>query len=170
METIRTALQGAHAYLTEHPEEAAYVDSTATAVLGEGLRVRVTGPGEEALTTDMPRSVGGGNTAPSPGWLLRAAEASCVATLIAMRAATLGVRLTGLSVVVDSRSDDRGILGLDAEVPAGPLNSRVAVTISAEAATRVDLEATVQWGVDHCPVVDGLRRQVPVEVEVTVET
>ena len=57
--------------------------------------------------------VGGGGPAPSPGWLLRAANASCIATLIAMRAAELGARLDGLEVVVDSESDDAGLLDID---------------------------------------------------------
>ncbi len=59
-------------------------------------------------------------SAPSPGWLLRAAEASCVATLITMRAAMLGIDLDTLEVTVDSVSDDRGLLGVDDTVPAGP--------------------------------------------------
>ena len=41
----------------------------------------------------MPTSVGGSNSSVSPGWYLRAAEASCVATMIAMRAAHQGVDL-----------------------------------------------------------------------------
>ena len=68
MDAIRTALEGAQLYVTDHPAEAAYTDSAATAVLTEGLAVRVSGAGGESITTDMPRSVGGGNAAPSPGW------------------------------------------------------------------------------------------------------
>ena len=46
MESIRSAIQGASAYLTDHPDEAAYTDSVATASLRGGLLVTVTGPGE----------------------------------------------------------------------------------------------------------------------------
>lgn len=42
-------------------------------------------------------AVGGGATAPTPGWLLRAARASCGATLVAMEAARDGVELTDLT-------------------------------------------------------------------------
>jgi hypothetical protein len=44
-----------------------------------------------------------------------------------MRAAELGIPLQRLEVTVDSESDDRGILGMDEAIPAGPL-SRVAGT------------------------------------------
>jgi hypothetical protein len=37
-----------------------------------------------------------------------------------LRAATLDVAIEGLGVTVDSESDDRGILAIDASVPAGP--------------------------------------------------
>ena len=79
-DSIRTALQGAIGYLTEHPEDAKSTDSFATATIERGLRCVVRGSEETVIHTDMVESVGGGNTAPSPGWLLRAATASCVAT------------------------------------------------------------------------------------------
>ena len=89
MTDIRTAIEGAGAYLTEHPEEARYTDSAATARMDGGLRIRVTGPAAEELVTDMPGAVGGDASAPSPGWYLRAAVAACVTSLAVMRAAQL---------------------------------------------------------------------------------
>jgi uncharacterized OsmC-like protein len=166
MGEIGTAIQGAIGYLTQHPDEAAYTDTAATARLKAGLRVVTTGPGSESVATDMVAAVGGGGTAPSPGWLLRAAAASCVATLIAMRAAMLGLTLTELQVTVDSRSDDRGILGLDPAVPAGPSTMRVAVAATSRDASREDIDELVRWSVDHCPVTDAVRRAVPLTVEV----
>jgi len=53
-DAIRTAIEGASAYLTDHPDEARYTDSVATARVEEGLRIRVEGHGGETLTTDMP--------------------------------------------------------------------------------------------------------------------
>jgi len=167
MESIRSALEGASAYLTEHPEEAAYTDSAVSAVLGEGLLVHVTGADGASITTDMPRSVGGAASAPSPGFYLRAAQASCVAVVIGMRAAQEGVRLAHLEVIVDSTSDDRGILGLDPAIPAGPLRSRVRVNASGDA-PRDQLDAIVRWGIEHCPVSDAVKRAVPVDIEVHI--
>jgi uncharacterized OsmC-like protein len=164
-ERIRQSIDAAVGYVSSHPYEGRYQDSPATATVENGLRIRVRGPGTASVATDMPAAVGGTDSAPSPGWLLRAAEASCVATLIAMRAAYQGITIDGLDVTVDSVSDDRGILGIDPEVRAGPLSSRVVVAIRARA-PKADLEAIVRWGVDHCPVVDAVRRGVPVTVEI----
>jgi uncharacterized OsmC-like protein len=165
-DNIRKALAAAAGYLGEHPDEARYTDSVATAVLESGLAVSVSGPDGASLRTDMPTSVGGGASAPSPGWLLRAAQASCVATLIAMRAAQEGVDLQGVEVTVDSESDDRGILGLDDAAPAGPLSTRAVVAIQAPSAPREQVEELVRWADAHCPVQDAVRRAVPVRVEV----
>jgi uncharacterized OsmC-like protein len=163
-ESIAAAVTAARAWLGEHPDDARYTDTPATATLTEGLRVSVSGPDGASLVTDMPASVGGGASAPSPGWMLRAAAASCVATLVAIRGAWLGVTLADLAVTVDSVSDDRGILDVDPAVPAGPFSTRIVVR-----ATRPDtstLGDLAQWAVAHCPVSDALRRAVPLTVEV----
>jgi uncharacterized OsmC-like protein len=166
-DAIGTAIQTASAYLTEHPDEARYTDSTATATVVDGLVVRVTGPKGETVVTDMVPSVGGTATAPSPGWLLRAAEASCVATLITMRAAMLDITLDALEVTVDSVSDDRGLLGIGDNVPAGPLTGRVSIRLTASGVAPATLEEVARWGVKHCPVCDAVERAVPVAVEVS---
>lgn len=168
-DTIRDAVQRASAYLAEHPDEARYRDAHARARLLGGLRVTVDGPGGEHVETDMPKGIGGTATKPSPGWYFRAAAASCVAALIGIRAAALGIDLPrdGVDVVVDSESDDRGILGLDPAIVAGVLSLKIGVTIRAEGGTdRATLEALVRWAVDHCPVADTARRAVPVELEI----
>ncbi|HYI68071.1 MAG TPA: OsmC family protein [Candidatus Limnocylindrales bacterium] len=162
-DAIRTAIEGASAYLTEHPDEARYTDSLATARIEDGLRIRVDGPNGESLVTDMPGAVGGGGAAPSPGWYLRAAVAACVTSLAVMRAAQLGIEGFTCEVEVDSESDDRGILGLDAAVPGGPLSMRIGFRMSAT--TAVGLEEIANWAVEHCPVSDAVRRAVPVTVE-----
>jgi uncharacterized OsmC-like protein len=162
---IREALRAAMGYLTQHPDESRYTDSAATAVLTSGLAVTVRSPEGFSIATDMPSSVGGGASAPSPGWLLRAAQASCLATLIAMRAAYEGLDVTRVEVTVDSESDDRGILGLDDAVPAGPISSRARASVEAAGATREQLEAIVRWADTHCPVQDAVRRAVPLDLE-----
>jgi uncharacterized OsmC-like protein len=164
---IRSAIQDASEYLAHHPEEARSTDSAATAALVQGLVVRVTGPDGATITTDMVPSVGGTASAPSPGWLLRAAEASCVVTLIAMRAAMLGITLDTLEVTVDSVSDDRGLLGIDDDVPAGPLSGRVAVRVTAAGVDATTLDDMARWGVRHCPVCDALERSVPLVTDVS---
>jgi len=166
-EGIRGSIESAVAYLSEHPNEAAYTDAAAVARIDTGLRVQITGPNEASVVTDMPASVGGSDSAPSAGWLFRAAVAGCVATLIAMRAAQSSVSLGDLEVTVDSESDDRGILGIDDTVPAGPLSLRIHVRVAATDGTNSDpLVEIVHWAVAHCPVSDAASRAVPLRVDV----
>ncbi len=160
-EAVRTAVD----YLAAHPEEARYTDSLARAVIVDGLQCRVEGPGGERLLTDMPRGIGGGESAPSPGWFLRAAVASCVASLAAIRAAQIGIRLARVEVDVDSESDDQGILGIDEAIPAGPLSARIAVNLAGDG-DEATLEGVARWAVEHCPVSEALGRAVPIRLEV----
>jgi uncharacterized OsmC-like protein len=165
---IANAIAGAREYLTANPSEANYRDGAATAVLEDGLRVRVDGDDGASVITDMSTGIGGGGTAPSPGWLFRAAYAACVATIISMRAAETGVDLSELRVVVDSESDDRGILGIDESVSAGPLSMRINVRVTSASGDPMVLREIVSWGIAHCPVDDAVRRAVPVELQVEV--
>jgi uncharacterized OsmC-like protein len=162
--SIADAVASASAYLTEHPDEARYRDSHATARLDHGLVVAVTGPGGETARTDMPTGIGGTASVPSPGWLLRAAAASCVAVLVGIRAAATGVVLESVEITVDSESDDRGILGLDDTIPAGALSMKVVANVRARGLDAAATDALVRWAVDHCPVVDTVRRAVPLEI------
>ncbi|MBA2718196.1 MAG: OsmC family protein [Chloroflexi bacterium] len=164
--SIAESVARASAYLTEHPDEARYRDSAATARIVDGLVVDVTGPTGERLRTDMPAGIGGTASAPSPGWFLRAAIASCVASLIVVRAAATGVEIGAVEVEVDSESDDRGILGLDPTIPAGALSARIAVRLSAPALADESRAELLNWAVAHCPVSDSVARVVPMSVEV----
>jgi uncharacterized OsmC-like protein len=163
---IARAIANARSYLTANPGEARYRDGAATASVEDGLRVRVTGAEGESLVTDMVTGVGGGASAPSPGWVFRAAYASCVATLIAMRAAEEGWPLSGLEVSVDSESDDQGILAISSDVPAGPLSMRVVVVASVPGAEPPALRAAIEAAIARCPVHDAVVRPVPVEIEI----
>ena len=165
---IARAIAEARSWVMANRAEAHYRDGAATAVIEDGLRTRVVAPDGQAVVTDMVTGIGGGGSAPSPGWLLRAANASCIATLIAMRAAERGVRLDGLEVVVDSESDDAGILGIDARVPAGPLSMRIVVRVAGASAPDDEVREVIAWGVEHCPVCDAVKRAVPVELEVVI--
>lgn len=164
--SIAEAVANATAYLGSHPDEARYRDSAARARLTSGLVVDVTGPTGETLRTDMPTGIGGTATAPSPGWYLRAAAASCVAALVAIRAAATGIEVGSVEVDVDSESDDRGILGMDPAIPAGTLSVRVVVSIEAPSADRAEIVALAEWAVAHCPVTDTIRRAPPLEIVV----
>jgi uncharacterized OsmC-like protein len=168
VESIRSAIERASDHLTQHPEAAASTDAAATAVREEGLRFRVAGPQGDVIS-DMSRAVGGGAKAPSPGWLLRAALASCDATLVAMEAARDGVELSDLTVTVDSESDFRGILGVEDSVHPGPLEVRVRIQLAANNASDDQLHKIAQRAESRSPVRDALARAVSMTTEITTD-
>ncbi|MEE9334030.1 MAG: OsmC family protein [Granulosicoccaceae bacterium] len=155
--------------MKDNPKDAVNQDNPITAVMEDGLRCRATGTNGETVVTDMPEAIGGSNSAPSPGWLSRAALATCDATRIALHAAQLGITLDTLKVTADSVSDDRGLLGLDASIPAGPISMRTRVTIGAAGVDEKLLHEIVEYAVTHSPVADGCRRETPSTVEITIE-
>jgi uncharacterized OsmC-like protein len=169
MAGIRESIENAVRYLSEHPEEARYTDSFARATLGDALRVDVEGPEGLRITTDMPSGVGGRNEEPSPGWLFRAALASCVATTVRMEAAREGVSLRSVEVEADSESDDRGILGMDESVPPGPLSTRIRIRAVADGVGETALRELVERGAGRCPVCDATKRAVDVSLEIETD-
>ena len=166
MPEIKNAIENAVRYLSEHPDEARYTDSFARATLDEALRVEVEGPDGLRVTTDMPSGVGGRGEASSPGWLFRAALASCVASTVGMGAAREGIVLRSLDVEVDSESDDHGILGMDEVVPAGPLSVRVRVRARGEGVEDGVLRTAIETGAARCPVFDATTRAVQAKLEI----
>ena len=86
-ENIRNSIEGTISYLKANPEKARNRTTAAKAVLERGLKVRTTGPKNEVNISDMPPTVGGEGSAPTPGWFMQAALATCNATGIAMKAA-----------------------------------------------------------------------------------
>lgn len=164
MEEIRSAIEKASGYLAENPDAATGTDAAATAVMEEGLRCRVEGP-KGALATDMSESVGGGASAPTPGWMLRAALAACDATLVAMEAARDGIDLSELIVSVESDSDFRGVLGIDAGAHPGPLAIRTRIELAAPDATEEQLREIVQRAEERSPVHDAIVREVSMNTE-----
>ncbi|MDQ4004718.1 MAG: OsmC family protein [Actinomycetota bacterium] len=165
MGQIGESIENAVRYLTEHPDEARYTDTFARATLTDALRVEVEGPNGAGVVTDMPDGVGGLGKEPSPGWLFRAALASCVASTIGMEAAREGLTLSSLEVEVDSESDDRGILGMDETVPAGPLSTRIRVRARAEGTDETSLREILDRGARRCPVCDATKRAVEVTID-----
>jgi uncharacterized OsmC-like protein len=165
MESIRNAIEAASSRLRDHPDAAAATDAAATAVREQGLRFRVVGPNGE-ISTDMAKSVGGSATAPSPGWLLRAALASCDATLVAMEAARDGVELADLTVTVESDSDFRGVLGVDESIQPGPVAVRVRIELAVADGSEDRLREIVQRAESRSPVRDALARAMSMTTEI----
>ena len=167
-ENIRISTEKTIDYLKKNPEKALNRATAATAILEKGLRVRTTGPKEEVVITDMPPTVGGEGSAPTPGWYMQAALATCNATTIAMRAAREGIELTTLEVSIDTESDTRGISGFDQSIQAGPLNMRTRVRIGAEGVPEEKLHEIIKWSDKHSWVGNAICRSVPLKTEVEI--
>ncbi len=165
--SVREAIERLSTVISAEPAKARAKNAPATARLTEGLKVEVTGPNRERAATDMPPPMGGGASAPNPGWYLRAGMASCAATVIAMRAAKLGIALSALEVTVESDSDLRGILGLDENVSAGMNPLRTKVRISGNADVRA-LRALVEWADAHSPVGCTVRNAAACSLDIEV--
>ena len=163
----RVAIEQLSAAISADTSKARAKNVPATARLIEGLRCEVTGPQGQRLQTDMPPAVGGDGSAPNPGWLLRGALASCTASVIAMRAARLGITLETLEVTVDSDSDLRGILGLDEKVSAGQSTVRATVKIRGNA-DQGTLRELAAWGEAHSPVGCTVRNPPVYSLEIEV--
>ena len=165
---IRESMQGVIEYYTENPNKALSQDKEAVAVIEEGLRARATGPDGQTLVCDIPKGIGGGATAPSPSWMMRAALANCEVVMIALCAAQLGIELKMLQVRVDSVSDDRGMLGIDDSKPAGPLNMKVSIRIGADNVPAETLHEIIGWAENHSPVGEPLTRVMPTEYAIEI--
>ena len=165
--SIREAIERVSAAISADPTKARAKNAPATARLTQGLSCEVTGPYDARVVTDMPPAMGGTASGPNPGWLLRGALASCTATLVAMRAAKLGVALTTLEVTVESESDNRGMLGLDENVAAGLAAVRTTVKIGGNADPQA-LRDLVAWADAHSPVGCTIRDAPPCALEIEV--
>ena len=168
-QAIRDAIDNVAKVIFERPDKARVKNAPATAYLINDLTFSVAGPNGEAVHTDMPKGIGGGGGVPQPGWLVRAALASCTGTVIAMRAAKLGIAVEKLEVAFESKSDNRGLLGLDQSISAALIGLRAIVRIRAANTTPGELQSLVRWGDAHSPVACTLRSALAAGIEVVVE-
>jgi uncharacterized OsmC-like protein len=110
--------------------------------------------------------VGGPGTAACSGDLLLGALAACAQLTCQMVAASMGLEVRSIEVVVDGDLDLRGTLGLDREVPAGFGAIRARFEIDAPGASEEELEALIRKTERYCTVLQTLRSPPPVEASV----
>src|SRR5580704_12825145 len=172
-ENISNAMQRVRAVLARRPEAGIHADEPAIARWDGGMRVVTRHAHGTQITTDMPTELGGEANQVSPGWLLRAGLASCLATRIAMEAAAAGVLLTRLEVVAESTSDARGLLGMmgDTGEPVTPAPSevRLEVRIAASNVSRDSIREMIDHSLRCSPVSAAVERAVPVALHVDIE-
>jgi uncharacterized OsmC-like protein len=170
IEDIATAVHRVESILKRRPATGMHDDAPATARWRTGLRVAARHANGTQVLTDMPTELGGGGEQVTPGWLLRAGLASCLATRIAMGAAAAGIELTFLEVSASSRSDARGLLGMmevsGEPVGAGPRDVQLLVRIAAAGVSGERVQELVEDSNRCSPVSAALRDQVAVALRV----
>lgn len=138
----------------------------------EGLRCSVEKlDGTEILKTDMPKGIGGGGSAPTPGTLFRASLVSCDVTLVALRAAQVGINLTTLEATLEGDPEDNstlGFLGIDDSIPAGELNLHISFRLGSDNASPESLHELIDWVEAHSPVGDSVTRAIPLSKAVEI--
>ncbi len=134
-----------------------------TAVL-EGGRARLSA-GTFTWESDLPASIGGTNTAPSPTAYLLGALAGCgVAFLADTLAPEFGVRIEGITAVARCKSDMAGLVGIEgttSDLTDIELEIQVQ-TPDPEGRTGPMFEA---WRL-RCPIFLALRNANPVDLRV----
>ena len=164
LQDIQDAVVSVEEHYKNKPDAGPRADKPATAVIENGLRCRVQSPDGTSVHTDMPVAVGGTATANSPGWLSRAAIASCDATLLAIRAARQGLELETIEVNVEASSDGRGMF-LDEGIPPGSTEIHIRFNIVAQHVSRAQLQELVDWVIAHSPVGTDIAQAVKVSIE-----
>lgn len=171
--TIASALQRVRAILAHRPEKALHADEPAVARWEQGLRVVSRHANGAQIATDMPRELGGQSEEVTPGWLLRAALASCLATRIVMEAAAREIVLTRLEVVAASESDARGLFGqTDAaggRIPSEPRAVRLRVRAAAPNVADATLRTLIEDSQRCSPVPCAVERAVPVSLQIDID-
>jgi uncharacterized OsmC-like protein len=170
---IVSAVQRVRAVFARRPEAALHADEPVTARWERGLRVVCHHTKGAHIVTDLPREIGGQGDEITPGWLLRAALASCLASRIAMEAATRGISITRLEVTAASESDARGLFGMtDAagvRIPAGPRAVEMRVRVAAANVAVETLRALIEESHRCSPVECAVERSVPMRLEIDIE-
>lgn len=169
-ETILAAQRRLAHLIRQRPAIAHVQDIPATALWEGAGKTRVLHPEGNTVYTDLPPELGGDGERFSPGWLLRAALASCAVTRIAMLAAERGMHPERLEVEVTSDTDLHGLLGLVREdgqaTSAGPQEIHLHVRISVPDASDSAVHELVEQSIRLSPMVGALAEAVPVRLDI----
>ena len=171
--TIANALQRVRTVLLRRPEAAMHADEPAIARWEQGVQVISEHANGTRIATDLPRELGGEGDRVTPGWLLRAALASCLATRIAMEAAARGIVISRLEVTAATRSDARGILGMTdsagERVPPGPREVQLQVRIAAANAAAATLKTMIEDSHRCSPVSAVVEGTVSISLRIEID-
>ena len=113
--------------------------------------------GNYKLIADMPESVGGNASGPTPGVYGRAAFGSCLAIGYMMQASALNIKIESLEVAVHADYDDGALFGTST-APPGYLDVRYTVTVESDA-SEDEILRMIDIADKQSPDLDVFRRQ-----------
>jgi len=119
------------------------------------------------LVADESTGDGGAGLGPDPGVLVRAGLGSCLAMGYVQWAALLDIPFDSVEVTVEADYDAVGMFGVDDSVSPGWPAVRYTVVISSPAPEE-RVRELVETADRHSPILDDLRRAVPVSGELRI--
>ena len=130
-----------------------------------GLSCEIT-EGSYSLIADMPESVGGNASGPTPGVYGRAAFGSCLAIGYMMKASAMNIKIDSLEVEVQADYDDGALLGTSA-APPGYTEVRYTVKVESDA-TEDEILQMLNRADKQSPYLDVFSRQQKCIRDVTI--
>ncbi len=159
----REKLAALRAKLAEPGAQPAALSATARAAGGSGVRpVRVR---EFTIVTDSAPALAGYDLGPTAPELLLSALASCLAHTFLIVAADRGVAYESLEVEVRGKIDFRGVLEVNAEIPAAPFDITYEARIASQASAE-DLDSIKRAVERLCPVLQAFTQPLQVRGQI----
>lgn len=124
--------------------------------------------GEFRFETDLPGTMGGEGSGPSPGVLGPAALGSCLAMGYQMRAARLSVDLVSVTVEIEADFDVAGMLSMESTARPGYSEVRYHVSVESSA-PEADILRVLDEGDVLSPYRDVFSAQTPMERTVSIQ-
>ncbi|MEP1207414.1 MAG: OsmC family protein [Rhizobiaceae bacterium] len=165
MNSIKEAQERRINILKKRPEMARSTGQTCVE-LTSGTRCEVT-EGDWKMVSDQPKSSGGNDEGPDPGFFGRGAVGACLVQGYALKLALFDLTFQSIRVEIESDIDGLGSTGLDDTVPPGYQALRYRVLIESDEEEAAILKA-VEYADDHSPWLFNLTSAIPAEREVVV--
>lgn len=125
-------------------------------VLTDGLRCTSRENGH-VVVTDLGPALGGNDSGPTPGALLRAALGSCLTMGYRIRAARHGIAVDAIRVEIETDSEIEGMLAADSVFPPGYTEVRYRVAIDSPASDET-VEQLIVEADRLSPLLDAVTR------------
>jgi len=117
---------------------------------------------------DLPASMGGDNTGPSPSVLFRAAVSSCVAIGVKMWAARLEAPVARVEVQFETDVDARGQFGVCDSAPAGFERARLDIRVSSDAPENTVRKA-IEKSMRYSPMLETITGRFAIDTRITID-